>query len=62
LAVKYKDLTAWVMGTYKTVCRFCKITNVYRSGHGIESLDDLTKNEEVKKLASRTFCLDRHIF
>jgi len=46
--VKYKDLTAWVMGTYKTVCRFCKITNVYRSGHGIESLDDLTKNEEVK--------------
>ena len=48
LAVKYKDLTAWVMGTYRTVCRFCKITNVYRSGHGVESLEDLTKNEEVK--------------
>ena len=48
LAVKYKDLTAWVRGTYKTVCRFCKMINVYRSNQGSTSLEDLTKNEEVK--------------
>jgi hypothetical protein len=48
LAVKYKDLTAWVTGTYKTVCRFCKLVNVFRSGQAESTLDDLTKNEEVK--------------
>ncbi len=49
LAVKYKDLTAWVTGTYKTVCRFCKMINIYRSNSKAEhALDDLTKNEEVK--------------
>lgn len=27
LAIKYKDLVAWVEGTYKTICRYCKTAN-----------------------------------
>ena len=31
LAIKYKDLTAWVDGEVKVICTFCKSENTYIS-------------------------------
>ena len=38
LAVKYKDLTAWVVGEYKTICRYCKCMNTYNSNKDLIEL------------------------
>lgn len=38
LAIKYKDLVAWVTGHYKTICRNCKTINEYKTGNKIEDL------------------------
>lgn len=44
LAVRYKDLTAWVTGQYKTVCRYCKTINTFNSGAG--AIDRLIKEKK----------------
>ncbi len=31
ITIKYKDLTAWVQGEYKTVCRYCGAINTFMS-------------------------------
>ncbi len=38
LAIKYKELVAWVTGEYKTVCRYCKCINIYNSSKSIVEL------------------------
>ena len=38
LAVKYKDLVAWVTGNYKTICRKCKVVNEYNT-NSLDSID-----------------------
>lgn len=40
LAIKYKDLVAWVVGYYRTVCRRCKTVNSHESGVKIEDVID----------------------
>jgi len=48
LAVKYKDLVAWVTGTYRTVCRYCKTTNEIETQ---SRLEEFLKDEGEVKLS-----------
>jgi phage FluMu protein Com len=40
LAIKYKDLTAWVDGEIKIICTFCKSENIYKSKSTIDDLNN----------------------
>ncbi len=40
LCIKFKDLTCWVVGQAKIVCRFCKTINTYRTSINIEDMVD----------------------
>ncbi len=42
LCIKFKDLTCWVVGQAKIVCRFCKTINTYRTSVNIEDVVDDT--------------------
>jgi hypothetical protein len=39
LAIKYKELVAWVTGEYKTICRYCKVINTYTSTSKFEDFN-----------------------
>ena len=39
LTLKYKDLTAWIVGEIKVVCRHCKCMNTFNSRIKLENSD-----------------------